>query len=52
MRYPCSECEYAGTTTGDLKRHIETKYEGVRYPCDKCEFAGTTGSHLKRHIES
>ena len=51
MRYPFDKCEYSVTEAGSLKRHIESKHEGVRYPCDKCEYAATTTSILK-HIES
>ena len=52
MRYLCDKCEYAATSAGSLKCHIESKHEGVRYPCDKCEYAATSASHLKRYIES
>jgi len=52
MRYPCSKCEYAATTSSDLRRHTESKHEGIRYSCDKCEYSATTTSNLKRHIGS
>ena len=52
MRYPCVKCEHAATTASDLKKHIESKHEGVRYLCDKCEYAATTESSVKRHIKN
>ena len=35
-----------------LKRHKESKHEGIRYPCDQCGYAATTVSNLKQHKES
>ena len=51
MRYPCDKCEYAATTVSDLRRHVESKHEGVRYPCNKCEYAATQAGGLKRHTK-
>ena len=31
IRYPCAECDYAGTTVGNLKIHKESEHEGNRY---------------------
>ena len=28
MKYPCSKCEYAATTTSGLKIRVENKHEG------------------------
>ena len=52
IRYPCDNCEYAAIHTQDLKRHTESKHEGIRYPCDQCKYATTRPSHIKRHKES
>ena len=27
VRYPCSKCEYAATTTHSLKRHVKIKHK-------------------------
>ena len=35
-----------------LKRHIESKYEGMRYPCDKFEYSAISKGYLKIHIDS
>jgi len=37
--------EYAAITASKLKKHKESKHEGVRYPCDECEFAATTAGN-------
>ena len=50
MRYPCSQCEYIATQASALKRHIESKHEGVRYACSQCEHVATTASALKIHV--
>ena len=34
----CDQCDYAALTLGDLKRHKESKHEGIRYPCDQCDY--------------
>jgi len=49
VRYLCDQCEYAATTAGSLKRHIEFRHEGVRYHCDQCEYVATDPSCLERH---
>ena len=49
---PVNTCEYAATTTGDLKIHVENKHEGVRYPCPECEYVATTSKNLKINVES
>ena len=52
MRYSCDKCGYAATSLFSLKRHSQSKHEGVRYPCDQCEFASTDSSYLKKHKRS
>ena len=49
MRYPCDQCEYAATEIGSLKKHKESKHEGIRYPCDQCDYSATHISNLKKH---
>ena len=51
-KYLCDQCEYAATKASQLKRHKESKHEGIRYPCDQCEYAATRVSSLKQHKES
>ena len=47
--YPCNMCEYSATRISFLKRHKETKHEGVRYTCDLCDYAATRKDKLKVH---
>ena len=49
--YLCFQCEHAATTARHLKRHIESKHEGVRYPCPECEYVAPSAQGLKRHLK-
>ena len=37
--------------SNDLKRHKESKHEGVTYPCTQCDYVGTWRHCLTRHIK-
>ena len=41
------QCEYVATTTGDLKKHIESKHKGVIYPYSQCYHTATNVRNLK-----
>ena len=30
-RFPCDQCDHVATLKSDLKRHKESKHEGIRY---------------------
>ncbi len=51
--YPCdfAGCDYKAARKGDLKRHKETKHEGVAYPCDVagCHYRYSDKSSLIKH---
>ena len=49
--YLCSQCEYIASKASHLKKHVESKHEGVRYPCLLCEYVATLESVLKRHVK-
>ena len=34
-----------------VKKHKESKHQGIRYPCDECQYAAQTSYNLKRHKE-
>jgi len=51
-RFACDECDASYPRRSDLKRHKETKHEGVRYECDRCDYKATQIVHLKTHQES
>ena len=52
MRYPCPNCDFAATKASHLKKHVESKHEGVRYPCPECKYAATQKGDLKRHLKN
>ena len=45
-KYPCQQCDYEGTKSSNLKRHVEAIHEGVRYPCNQCSYKATTTSRV------
>ena len=51
-QYPCTECEWEGATSDGLKKHTESKHEGIVYPCDECSFSSIRAFHLKHHKEA
>jgi len=51
VRYPCSHCDYVATQASNLKKHVESKHEGVRYPCSHCDYVSTTVQNLKSHFK-
>ena len=36
----------------DLRRHIQSKHEGLRYACNQCEYQASYNSDLRKHIQS
>ena len=51
-KYQCQQCDYENSRSDNLRRHVETKHEGVRYPCDQCDYKATREDKLKRHKEN
>ena len=47
-------CEFAATNQSHLKKHRESKHEGIRIidPYDMCEYPAITSWVLKVHKES
>ena len=41
--------ENVATTAQGLKRHKESKHEGITYPCDQCDLVATQAGSLKLH---
>ena len=37
----CDKCESQFTTKGNLKKHIQSKHEGVKYACNYCDYQAT-----------
>ena len=48
----CDECDYVAAKHSYLKRHKESKHEGVRYQCEQCDVSTTTKGDLSRHRRS
>ena len=48
-KHACDQCIYASTEPSKLKRHKQSKHEGVRYPCDQCEYIVHYKSNLSSH---
>ena len=40
-KYQCPHCDYDASLSSDLRRHVESKHEGVRYRCDQCDYKAT-----------
>ena len=51
-KYECDQCYKTYTGQGPLKRHIQSKHEGVKHDCHLCDFQASWPKDLKRHIES
>ena len=51
-KFPCDQCDYAGTRADALRLHIASQHEGVRYPCDVCNYTATTKGDLGRHRQA
>merc|ERR1712218_29233 len=50
--YICDQCDYQCKDKTVLKRHIQTKHEGLRYDCKQCDFKAMCTSHLSKHIKA
>ena len=49
--FPCDMCDFIALTVFTLKRHKNSKHEGIRYPCTFCSYNATRSDCLKRHIK-
>ena len=36
--YGCDQCKFKATQQGDLKKHKQSKHEGVRYGWNQCDY--------------
>jgi len=51
-RHKCEQCDFHSTSKSNLKKHVQSKHDGIRYFCDQCDHITTQNSHLKAHIRS
>ena len=35
-----------------MKKHIQSKHEGIKYPCNQCDYQATKQGSLQTHIQS
>ena len=47
--YACSFCDYTNKRGTNLKRHIQSKHEGIFYPCKDCDYKGNRKDNLDSH---
>jgi len=47
---PCIQCDYVTSSAIGLKRHIESKHEGIQYFCEQCNYVSSEKGNLKKHI--
>ena len=47
--YKCDCCDFSTAYKQHLRKHTETKHEGVRYSCSRCEYQATLKQNLVRH---
>ena len=50
--YPCTFCDYKGSTTQTTKKHEERVHLNIRYPCNQCDYKAPSKEELPRHIRS
>jgi len=47
--YSCDQCDFTSAHPTSIKRHIQSKHEGVRYNCQVCDFDAAQIYDIKRH---
>jgi len=53
IKYPCDECEFKASTSGNLCSHIKTVHRKVySFPCEYCPSGFMSGPKLKKHMGS
>ena len=46
MKFLCDFCEFEASWKTTLRRHIQSKHEGIKYPCNLCEFRASHKSSI------
>jgi len=47
--YSCDQCDFTSAHPTSIKRHIQSKHEGVRHKCQVCDFDAAQIYDIKRH---
>ena len=50
--YPCTFCDYKGSSTQGVRKHESSVHLNIRFKCDTCEYKARTKEDLQRHIRS
>ena len=50
--YKCDCCDFSTAYKQHMRKHKETKHEGVRYSCSRCEYQATLKQNLVRHCKT
>ena len=48
----CSQCDYASSQVGHLRRHLKTHSGEKPNKCNQCDFASTEAGNLRRHLKT
>ena len=51
-KYQCQHCDYGGTKSSSLKKHLKAIHKDVCYPCTQCSYKATETGNLKKHVEA
>ena len=51
-KYHCQHCDYGGTKSSSLKKHLKAIHKDVCYPCTQCSYKATETGNLKKHVEA
>ena len=46
----CPQCDYKSAKASRIRKHVESKHDGVTFGCDKCELSFSNTSNLRKHI--
>jgi len=47
----CPQCDYKAIKASHIRRHVESKHDGITFGCDKCELRFSNQSNLQKHVK-
>ena len=48
--FKCEHCDYIGSTSTVVKRHMTMKHKNSNHSCEECNFKATSDTEMKHHI--